>query len=63
MIFTKVTERVTSKIDLDIEKCSRLGKFIFTKYLVFPHLIRKQYQKSNFLINKSVTTYLNIYSQ
>ena len=52
MIFTKVTERVTSKIDLDIEKCSRLGKFIFTKYLVFPHLIRKQYQKSNFLINK-----------
>ena len=52
MIFTKVTERVTSKIDLDIEKCSRLGKFIFTKYLVFPHLLRKQYQKSNFLINK-----------
>ena len=53
MIFTKVTERLTSKIYLDIEKCSRLGKLIFTKYyLVFPHLIRKKYQKSNFLINK-----------
>ena len=74
MIFTKVTERVTSKIDWDIEKCSRLGKFIFKKYyLVFPHLIGKHYQKSNFLINKynylfkyllplipNITTYLHV---